>query len=109
MVLKREKILDDIARVAGGTVNVVSGLTGQIKDEIKSRIDDTIHRMDLVPREDFERLEMTLQAAIKRIDALEGKKTPAKKPAAKKAAAKTTAKKPTASKAKTKPAAKKKK
>lgn len=96
--LKRENILDDIARVAGGTVNVVSGVKNQVKDEVKSRIDDAIHRMDLVPREDFERLEMTLNAAIKRIDALEGKKAPAQKTAKKTTAKKSVAKKKAAAK-----------
>ena len=75
----REKILDDLARVAGGGASVLSGLRRQIGEDIKVRMDDMAARLDLVPREDFERLEIMLaetralldeQAA--RIETLEG-------------------------------------
>ncbi|PJB71503.1 MAG: hypothetical protein CO093_05005 [Alphaproteobacteria bacterium CG_4_9_14_3_um_filter_47_13] len=76
------KILDDIARVAGGAVNIFSGLSQQIREEIKSRVDDMASRMDLVPREDLERAEAMIAALRKRQDdmemrlaALEGGKT----------------------------------
>ncbi len=55
-----EKILDDIAKVAGGGVSILSGVRNQIRGDIQSRIDDLAQRMDLVPREDFERLEAVL-------------------------------------------------
>lgn len=58
----REKILDDVARAAGETVGVISGLSRKIRTEIKVHVDDMATRMDLVPREDFERLEMTVKA-----------------------------------------------
>lgn len=106
----KEKMLDDIARLAGGAASVAGGLSKQIKEEIRSRIDDMANRMDLVPREDFEKLEAMLQEArlkqedlLKRIEKLEGKKAKTtKKPATKKTAPKkaTTAKK-TAAKKKT--------
>jgi len=96
------KILDDLARVAGGAVNVFSGLQQQIRDDIKSRIDDMATKMDLVPRDDLDRalaqisaLRSDVKALEKRVDALSGKKpaaatpkkkaAPAKKPAKKKA------------------------
>lgn len=86
------KILDDIAKVAGGAVNILSGLQQQIREEIKSRVDDMAARMDLVPREDLERAEAMIVKLRKRQDefesrlaALEGKAKPvAKKTAAKK-------------------------
>lgn len=89
------KILDDIARVAGGAVNIASGLQQQIREEIKSRMDVMADRMDLVPREDFDRAMAMIAALEKRIESLEKaskKKASAKKPAAK-AKAKTTTKK----------------
>ncbi|MCB9991251.1 MAG: accessory factor UbiK family protein [Rhodospirillales bacterium] len=104
------KILDDIAKVAGGAVNIFSGLQQQIRDEIKSRMDDMAAKMDLVPREDLERAELMITKLRSRVDDLEkrmdaldkgGKKTAAKKAPAKKAPAKKAA-------AKKKPAAKKK-
>jgi BMFP domain-containing protein YqiC len=75
------RIFDDIARVAGGAVNIVSGMQQQIRDEIKARVEEMAAKMDLVPREDFEHVEAMVQklrieqeALIKRIDALEGGK-----------------------------------
>lgn len=88
--------LDDIAKVAGGAVNVLSGLRQQIESEIKARVDEMAARMDLVPREDLDRVEAQLARLQKdhkdilaRLEKLEGGKTkkaapaPAKKPAAK--------------------------
>ncbi len=56
----REKILDDVARVAGGAVGALGGLRRQIKDEVRARIDDLAQRLNLVPREDFERVELMI-------------------------------------------------
>lgn len=91
------KILDDIARVAGGAVNIASGMQQQIREEIKSRMDDMAHRMDLVPREDLDRAMAMIAALEKRVEALEnrGKNTekksaaPQKKDTATKATSKT--------------------
>ena len=106
------KILDDIAKVAGGAVNILSGLQQQIREEVKSRIDDAAARMDLVPREDLDRAEAMIARLRRqqddfetRLDALEkgSKKTAAKKAPARKAAAKkkpATKKKATTQKAK---------
>ncbi len=89
-MLKHEKIMDDVARIAGGTASIVSGLSQSIRNEIKSRIEETIDRLDLVPRSDFERVETMLETARmeqedlkKRLEILEGK-TAAKKTANKK-------------------------
>lgn len=56
----KEKILDDVARIAGGAVNILSGVQNQIREEVKTHIEDTASRLDLVPREDFEKLEAML-------------------------------------------------
>jgi BMFP domain-containing protein YqiC len=65
----KDKIFDDMARMAGGTVNVFGGLTRNIKSDIQSRTDDIAARLDLVPREDFERLEtMLIEARSKQED-----------------------------------------
>ncbi len=76
------KIFDDIARVAGGAVNILGGLQQQIHEEIKSRMEEMASKMDLVPREDVNRAESRIDALEKRVKALEGKKkTPSKKKA----------------------------
>ncbi len=99
MLKNREKVLDDIARVAGGTVSVFSGIGQNIRDDIRAYIDDMADRLDLVPREDFERLEAQVAALQEKIEKLE---KPAKKSTAKtkttKKPAKKTAKKTTTSK-----------
>lgn len=76
------KIFDDLAKVAGGAAGALSGLSGEIKNEIKSRVDEVAMKMDLVPREDFERLEATLAQTrseltqmSERLDALETTKS----------------------------------
>ena len=73
---QKERILDDIARMAGGTVSIFSGLSRQIKEEIRARVDDMASKMDLVPREDFDILQ-------KRIDDLTARMKKLEKPSAK--------------------------
>lgn len=77
----KERILDDVAKLAGGAVNVISNVGSQIKDDLKSRADDVALRLDLVPREEFEKLEAMLKESriqqeeiLKRLEALESKK-----------------------------------
>lgn len=76
------KILDDIARVAGGAVNIVSGMQEQLREEVKSRVEDAAFRMELVPREDFDQLQDMVSSLSqkvtdleKQIDSLATKKT----------------------------------
>lgn len=86
------KAFDDIASIAGGAINIVASLRHQIRNEIKSRIDETIDRLDLVPREDLDVLQARLDDMQARLDTLEQAAKP-KKAAPKKTAKKTTAKK----------------
>lgn len=79
-MLEREKVLDDIAKLAGGTISALSGLNTQIREEIRARIDEAAMRLDLVPREEFEKLETMLTRAreeqeqlVKRVEQLENK------------------------------------
>jgi BMFP domain-containing protein YqiC len=75
------KILDDMARVAGGAVNILSGVQQQIRDDVKARVDDMADRLDLVPRADLDHALLMIKALEERVSALEkpSKKTPAKK------------------------------
>lgn len=65
MIRNKDRVLDDIARVAGGTVSVFSGLSQNIREEIRARTDEMAARLDLIPREDFERLETVLEETRK--------------------------------------------
>lgn len=88
MIKPDPRIFDDLTRVAGGAMNVVSGLREQILNDMRARFDDMAARMDLVPREDFDRLEAQVKSLQKKVDALEGKKTSAAPKSKAKAAAK---------------------
>ncbi len=98
------KMLDDLARVAGGAVNVFSGLQEQISSDIRTRMEEMATRLDLVPRDELdqakgviEKLRQDLRALEARVDALDNK-GPARKstaPTAGKAKAKVPGRKPT--------------
>lgn len=62
--------IDDLARMAGGAVNVMSGLQQQIQEDIRSRVDQMAARLDLVPREDLERAEARIAKLEKQVAAL---------------------------------------
>jgi BMFP domain-containing protein YqiC len=77
------KFFDDLARVAGGAVNVFSGLQEQIRNDIRARVEEMATRMDLVPRDELDMAKATIEKMRKRMDdmdqrlsALEGKKAP---------------------------------
>lgn len=76
----KARILDDMARMAGGAVNIASGLSQQIKEEVKSRVDIMATRLDLIPREEYEQLE----AMVKKLESRVTKLEKASKPSAKK-------------------------
>lgn len=94
MMRSKEKAFDDIAKVAGGAMNVMSGLTRQIRDEMRARFDEIAANLNLVPREDFERLESMLSEA-RRQQALMEKRLSALESGAPRAKAKTRIKKKT--------------
>ena len=79
------RLLDDIAKVAGGAVNIFSGMQEQFREEIRSRMDEIATRMDLVPREDLDQAIAMIMKLQKRVDTLEAdvgkvsKKAPSKK------------------------------
>ena len=84
--MKPVKILDDLAQMAGGAVSIASNLRTQIHQDIKARVEEMADRLDLVPREDFERLETMLKEyrltqadLLKRIEKLEKGSAPTPK------------------------------
>lgn len=81
------KIFDDISRVAGGAMNVFSAMREQVMGDFRARFDEWASRMDLVPREDFDRLEALVKKLQKQLDELSGAKAPAAKKTAKPATA----------------------
>jgi BMFP domain-containing protein YqiC len=72
--------MDDLAQLAGGAAGLLSGVQQQIRDDIKARMEEMATNMDLVPREDFDRVEAMLQKSLEeqekikqRLDKLENK------------------------------------
>ncbi len=50
----RNRLLDDLAKVAGGTLSVVTGVKGEAEAVLRQQFEKALDRMDLVLREDFE-------------------------------------------------------
>lgn len=90
------KIMDDVARMVGGTAGILNSLRQELQEDIRERVDMMAERLDLVPRSDLEKLE----ARVENLEKAAGVTPPAKKsaPKKKKAAAKA---KPKAKTAKT--------
>lgn len=72
--------MDDLAQLAGGAAGLLGSVQQQMREDIKTRVEEMATRLDLVPREDFERVEALLQKALddqkqmqERLDALEKK------------------------------------
>ncbi len=57
-------LLNDITQMAGGAAGLLGSASQQIRDEVKARVEDIADRMDLVPREDLERVEVQLEKAL---------------------------------------------
>jgi len=98
------RLLDDLARVAGGAMGALSGVRTEVEELVRQRLERLLSDMDLVPREEFEAVQAMAEKARleqegleKRVAALEaalaGKKA-AKPRRAKSAAASKTSKKP---------------
>ncbi len=107
------KLLDDLARVAGGAASLISTVRKQVQSDLRGRVDAYADRMDLAPKAEIERLQAlvstfrTDQTALKeRVAELEalvkGKSAPAKKVTASPKAKPAPKAKPSAKKAKRK-------
>ena len=82
----RNRVLDDIAKVAGGAASVLSGVKDEIEALGRARLERLLAAMDLVTRDEFEavraiavkaRAEQEKLAA--RLDALEKSRPAARK------------------------------
>ncbi|MGF1561355.1 MAG: accessory factor UbiK family protein [Geminicoccaceae bacterium] len=48
------RLLDDLARVANGALNTLTGVREEIETRVRERVERLLADMDLVPREEFE-------------------------------------------------------
>ena len=81
------RLLDDIARVAGGAFGTLAGIRNEVETLVKQRLERFMADLDHVPREEFdavkamaEKARTEQEALAKRVAALEAQLA-AKKPA----------------------------
>jgi BMFP domain-containing protein YqiC len=74
----RPRFLDDLAGVAGGAISALAGLREEMEAMVRSRVDETIRRLELVRREELDavtelaaRARVGQEAAETRLSALE--------------------------------------
>lgn len=57
------RLLDDLARVAGGALGALSGLRGEVEAQLRQQFERVLSQMDVVSREEFEAVkEMAVKA-----------------------------------------------
>jgi hypothetical protein len=76
----RPRLFDDLAGLAGGAVSAFAGLKDEAEAMVRARVDETLRRLDLVRREEFEvvaamaaRAREAQEAAEARLATLEAK------------------------------------
>jgi BMFP domain-containing protein YqiC len=57
------RLLDDLARMANGALNTLSGLREEIENRVRERVERMLADMDMVPREEFEAVKAMAQTA----------------------------------------------
>ncbi|MGH6915243.1 MAG: accessory factor UbiK family protein [Geminicoccales bacterium] len=57
------RLFDDLARVANGAINTLSGVREEIENRLRERVERWLADMDLVPREEFEAIKELAQKA----------------------------------------------
>jgi BMFP domain-containing protein YqiC len=84
---QRPRFFDDLAGVAGGAMSALTGLKDEAESAFRARVEETIRRLDLVRREEFdavrelaeraragqESAEASVKTLLARVDALEGR------------------------------------
>jgi len=59
----RPRFFDDLAGVAGGAISALAGLREEVEAIARARIDETIRKLDLVRRDEFDAMaEMAANA-----------------------------------------------
>jgi len=70
---ERPKFFDDLAGVAGGAISALAGLREELAALVRARVDETVRRLDLVKREEFEAMAELAQRAKAQVEALEAR------------------------------------
>lgn len=57
------RLLDDLARMANGALNTLTGLREEVESRVRERVERLLADMDLVQREEFEAVKAMAQKA----------------------------------------------
>ena len=57
------RLFDDLARMANGALNTLSGLREEIENRVRERVERMLADMDMVPREEFDAIKAMAQRA----------------------------------------------
>jgi BMFP domain-containing protein YqiC len=66
----KNRIFDDVAKVASGAVSTLTGVRDEVDGLIRQQIERVIADMDMVPREEFEAVKAMAAKARSEQDAL---------------------------------------
>ncbi len=69
----RNRLMDDLSRVAGGALGALGGLRGEVEVLVRQRLERLVSTMDLVTREEFEAVRAMAQEARLQQEVLEKK------------------------------------
>jgi BMFP domain-containing protein YqiC len=53
----QNRLLDDLARVAGGALDVAAGMRAEVETRLREQFEAMLARMDLVAREEFDAVQ----------------------------------------------------
>jgi BMFP domain-containing protein YqiC len=67
----RNRLLDDIARVANGAAGVATGMREEVEALVQERVERVLARLNLVTREEFEAVKAMAAKARSEQEALE--------------------------------------
>ena len=67
------RLFDDLARMANGALNTLSGVREEIETRVRERVERMLSDMDMVPREEFEAVRAMAQTARSEQEALTAK------------------------------------
>lgn len=69
----RKRIVEDLARVAGGALGTLAGLKAEMEAFVKERLEKIIADLDLVRRDEFEAVAEMAAMAREQQEKLEGR------------------------------------
>jgi BMFP domain-containing protein YqiC len=72
-VQTENRLFDDLARMANGALNTLSGLREEIESRVRERVERMLSDMDMVPREEFDAVKAMAQTARSEQEALTAK------------------------------------